>query len=155
MADSDFANATTLTELKAAELGAQIGTTSLTTIEDVIQPTAAAAGLQHTDDALEAMQNGQIDGVVVDLPTAGFITTVQVEDEQDRRPDRRGAGAEAEHFSLVLEQGQRADRPASNQAIPALDDDGTLDALDRRVAAVQAAPRSSSPSAGRAPTCMA
>ena len=79
MLDNEFAGAMTLTALKDAELGAQIGTTSLATIEDVIQPTAEAAVYNSTDDAIEDMQNGDIDGVVVDLPTAGFITTVRVE----------------------------------------------------------------------------
>ena len=72
--DNEFADATTLSELKDATLGAQVGTTSLATIENVIQTTADAAVYNTTDDAIEDMVNGQIDGVVVDLPTAAFIT---------------------------------------------------------------------------------
>jgi polar amino acid transport system substrate-binding protein len=128
MADNKFADATTITELKAAELGAQVGTTSLATIEDVIDTTAEAAVYNNTDDALEAMQNGQIDGVVVDLPTAGFITTIQVEGSKIVGQIGLEAGAQPEHFSLVLEQ----DNPLTacvNQAITALSDDGTLDVL--------------------------
>jgi polar amino acid transport system substrate-binding protein len=128
MADNKFAAATTITELTAAELGAQVGTTSLATIEDVIDTTAEAAVYNNTDDALEAMQNGQIDGVVVDLPTAGFITTIQVEGSKIVGQIGLEAGAQPEHFSLVLEQ----DNPLTacvNQAITALSDDGTLDVL--------------------------
>ncbi len=128
MADSEFANATTITELKAAELGAQVGTTSFATIEDVIDTTAEAAVYNSTDDALEAMQNGQIDGVVVDLPTAGFITTVQVEGSKIVGQIGLEAGAQPEHFSLVLEQ-DSALTACVNQAITALSDDGTLDVL--------------------------
>lgn len=126
--DNKFANATTITELKAAKLGAQIGTTSLATIEDVIGTTADAAVVNTTDDALEKMANGQIDGVVVDLPTAGFITTVQVEDSKIVGQIGIDAGAEPEHFSVVLEQGS-ALTACVNQAITALSDDGTLDVL--------------------------
>jgi polar amino acid transport system substrate-binding protein len=128
MADNAFANATTIGELEGAELGAQIGTTSLATIEDVIQTTAEAAVYNTTDDAIEDMQNGDIDGVVVDLPTAGFITTVQVEGAKIVGQIGLAAGAQPEHFSLVLE----LDSPITgcvNQAITALTDDGTLDVL--------------------------
>jgi polar amino acid transport system substrate-binding protein len=128
MADNEFANVTTITELKGAELGAQVGTTSLATIEEVIDTTAEAGVYNTTDDAIEAMQNGQIDGVVVDLPTAGFITTVQVEGSKIVGQIGLEAGAQPEHFSLVLEQGSPL-TACVNQAITALKDDGTLDVL--------------------------
>ena len=128
MADSAFAGATTLAALKGAKLGAQVGTTSLATIEEVIKTTAEAAVYNTTDDALEAMQNGQIDGVVVDLPTAGFITTVQVEGSKIVGQIGEAAGAKPEHFSLVLEQGS-ALTACVNKAIAALTADGTLAAL--------------------------
>jgi polar amino acid transport system substrate-binding protein len=128
LADNEFANATTITELKGAQLGAQVGTTSLTTIEDVIQTTADAKVYNSTDDAIEAMTNGQIDGVVVDLPTAGFITTVQIENGKIVGQIGLDAGAEPEHFSLVLEQGSPL-TACVNSAITALSDDGTLDVL--------------------------
>ena len=126
--DNEFANATTLTALKAAVLGAQVGTTSLATIEDVIDTTAEAKVYNTTDDALEALSNGQLDGVVVDLPTAGFITSVQVENSKIVGQIGIDAGATPEHFSLVLEQGS-ALTACVNQAITALSDDGTLDVL--------------------------
>ena len=128
MANNKFASATTLTELKAAKLGAQVGTTSLATIEDVIQTTADAKVYNSTDDAIEAMQNRQIDGIVVDLPTAGFITTVQVDGAKIVGQIGTDAGAEPEHFSVVLEKGS-ALTACVNQAIGALSDDGTLDVL--------------------------
>ncbi len=128
MTDGDFANASTLSALKGAELGAQIGTTSLATIEEVIETTAAAAVYNSTDDALEAMQNGQIDGVVVDLPTADFITNVQVDGSKIVGQIGEAAGATPEHFSVVLEQGN-ALTACVDQAITALQVDGTLDVL--------------------------
>jgi polar amino acid transport system substrate-binding protein len=128
MEGSEFADATTITELQAAELGAQVGTTSLAAIEDVIQTTAEAAVYDSTDDAIEAMKNGQIDGIVVDLPTADFITNVQVGKSMIVGQIGEAAGAQPEHFSLVLE----LDSPLTacvNAAIAALDADGTLDTL--------------------------
>jgi polar amino acid transport system substrate-binding protein len=128
MEDSEFADATTITELQAAELGAQVGTTSFATIEDVIQTTQPAAVYNSTSDAITAMKNEQIDGIVVDLPTADFITNVQVPRSVIVGQIGEAAGAQPEHFSLVLE----LDSPLTgcvNAAIAALDADGTLDAL--------------------------
>ena len=139
MKDSEFAGATTLTALQGAELGAQVGTTSLATIEEVIQPTAEAGVYNSTDDAIEAMKNGQIDGVVVDLPTAGFITTVQAPRSMILGQIGEAAGAQPEHFSLVLE----LDSPLTacvNTAIAALDADGTLDALSNEWLPFNSAP---------------
>jgi polar amino acid transport system substrate-binding protein len=139
MADGKFANATTISALKGAELGAQVGTTSLATIENVIKTTADAAVYNTTDDALEAMQNKQIDGVVVDLPTAGFITTVQVEGSKIVGQIGEAAGAQPEHFSLVLELDSSL-TPCVNAAIAALDADGTLDTLSNEWLPFNSAP---------------
>ncbi len=139
MKTSEFANATTITELKAAKLGAQVGTTSLATIEEVIQPTADAEVYNTTDDALEDMRNGDIDGVVVDLPTAGFITTVQVGGSKIVGQIGAATGAEAEHFSLVLEQ-DAALTACVNGAIQAIAVAGTLDAMSNEWLPFNSAP---------------
>ncbi len=126
--DNEFANATTISGLKEATLGAQIGTTSLATIEDVIQTTADAAVFNSTSDAVTAMNNGQIHGIVVDLPTASFLVNVELEGGKMVGQIGEAAGAQPEHFSLVLEK----DSPLTdcvNQAIAALTEDGTLDEL--------------------------
>ena len=139
MQNSKFAGATTITELKEAELGAQIGTTSLATIEDVIQTTPEAHVFNTTDDAIESMKNGQIDGVVVDLPTAGFITTVQAPRSMILGQIGAAAGGKPEHFSLVLE----LDSPLTacvNEAIAAVDASGTLDALSNEWLPFNSAP---------------
>jgi polar amino acid transport system substrate-binding protein len=128
MEEGDFADAATISDLKEAKLGAQVGTTSLTTIEEVIQPTQEAGVYNTTDDAIEAMTIGQIDGIVVDLPTAFFITNVQIEGGKIVGKLGEAAGAQPEHFSLVLE----LDGPLTdcvNGAIAALTADGTIDGL--------------------------
>ena len=78
LADSPIANATTLAELKDAKLGAQVGTTSLMYIQDFIQPSSDPYVYNDTNDAKSALKNGQIDGIVVDLPTAYYITAVEI-----------------------------------------------------------------------------
>ncbi len=78
--DSAIAGATTLAELQAAKLGAQVGTTSLDFITDVVQPADKPFVYNDTNDAKSALNNGQIDGIVVDLPTAYYITAVEIDD---------------------------------------------------------------------------
>jgi polar amino acid transport system substrate-binding protein len=77
--DSPFANAQSLADLADAKLGAQIGTTSLDFIEEVIQPNQEAAVYDTNVDAKSAMDAGQLDGIVVDLPTGFYITAVEIE----------------------------------------------------------------------------
>ena len=77
--DSPIANATSLAQLKDAKLGAQVGTTSLTYITEFIQPAQEPYVYNDTNDAKSAMRNGQIDGIVVDLPTAYYITAVEIQ----------------------------------------------------------------------------
>ena len=76
--DSPIADATAVSDLKGANLGAQVGTTSLDFIQTVVQPDNKAQVFNDTNDAKSAMNNGQIDGLVVDLPTAYYITAVEI-----------------------------------------------------------------------------
>src|SRR5215212_6524479 len=126
MEDSEFATATTLTELKSATLGAQVGTTSLSAIEDVIGATSAV--YDDTIGAISDMKAGDIDGIVVDLPTAGFITTVQAPKSVIVGQMGEAAGAEPERFSVVLEKDSSL-TSCVNQAIAALKTDGSIDAM--------------------------
>ena len=78
LADSPVIGATSFADLADAKLGAQIGTTSLDYIEDVIQPNSQPAVYDTNSDAKSALEAQQLDGIVVDLPTAYFITAVEI-----------------------------------------------------------------------------
>ena len=77
--DSPYAGATSTDDLKDAILGAAIGTTSLDFVENVIEPDTQPNVYDENVDLEAAMNAGQIDGLVVDLPAAYYITAVQVE----------------------------------------------------------------------------
>jgi polar amino acid transport system substrate-binding protein len=122
-----IASATSLEALKEYRFGAQVGTTSLAYIQEQIQPTQDPLVYDTNDAAIEALGNGQIDGLVVDLPTAFFVTAVQLENGVivGQFPPAEG---EQEHFSVVLEK----DSPLTdcvNQAIAALDESGELESI--------------------------
>ena len=63
LADNAFAGATTITELKDAQLGAQVGTTSYDVIIDVIGPNKEPLVFDDNDKALNALKVGTIDGL--------------------------------------------------------------------------------------------
>jgi polar amino acid transport system substrate-binding protein len=121
--DSDISKVTTISGLKDFQFGAQVGTTSLTTINDVIAPTKEAKVYDTNDLAVEALKNGQIDGLVVDLPTAFYVTAAQFDGGVivGQFPAKEGG----EHFSVVLDK----DSPLTacvNTAIGQLRDSGEL-----------------------------
>jgi len=101
--NSPIAKATSLAELKGATLGAQVGTTSLDFITSVVQPSNDPQVFNDTNDAKNAMQNGQIDGIVVDLPTALYITAVEIPEGSiiGQFPAQDGG----EQFGMLFEKG--------------------------------------------------
>jgi polar amino acid transport system substrate-binding protein len=124
-----IADVTTLAELQPFELGAPIGTTSFEVIETVVQPEPDPAVFDTLNDAVTALENGQVDGVVADLPTAFFIAAVQVDDGVviGQFPTTEVQ----EYFGMVFEEGNPL-RECVNEAIAELEADGTLAAIQER-----------------------
>jgi len=75
---SEAAAAKSLADLKEAQLGVQIATTSLEAAEERIEPSSKPQVFNTSNDVVTALKNGQIDAVVVDLPTALYLTAAQV-----------------------------------------------------------------------------
>jgi polar amino acid transport system substrate-binding protein len=76
--DSKAASATSLADLKTAKLGVQLGTTSLDAISQKIQPSTQPQVFNDSNDTVRALKIGRVDAIVVDLPTAFYITAAQV-----------------------------------------------------------------------------
>jgi len=97
---SPAAQVKTLDGLKGIKLGAQVGTTSYTAAK-ALNP--AVAVFNNNDDAKAALTNGQIDALVLDLPTA---FEVQSELTDGVIVGQLPAGTEkAEQFGIVLDRG--------------------------------------------------
>src|SRR4051812_15878143 len=75
---SSAASATSLADLKDASIGVQIGTTSLDAVNSEIQPSSQPKVFNDSNDVVTALKEGQVDAVVVDLPTALYLTAAQV-----------------------------------------------------------------------------
>ena len=121
------AEAKTIADLKGLLIGAQTGTTSLKAIETIIKPTAGAQVFNTNDDAKLALETGAVDAIVVDLPTAFYLTGVELTDGIiiGQLPDGEGAGDE---FGLVLPKDSKLTESVT-AAVDALRDNGTLDAI--------------------------
>jgi polar amino acid transport system substrate-binding protein len=128
VAGSAAEGVTDLADLKDLLIGAQTGTTSLKAIEEIIQPNGGAQVFNSNDDAKAALANGQVDAIVVDLPTAFYLTAVELDGgiilgQLD--------GAEAgDSFGLVLDK----DSPlteAVTAAVDALRESGKLAEIEQ------------------------
>ncbi|WP_369270320.1 ABC transporter substrate-binding protein [Streptomyces sp. R11] len=124
------AEAKSVADLKGLKLGAQVGTTSLGYIDDVVKPTRQAAAYAKNDQAKSALKNGQVDAVVVDLPTAFYITAAEVTDATVVGQFENQGGT-PEQFGLVLDKGSALTACVS-AAVDALREDGTLGKLEQQ-----------------------
>jgi len=74
------ASATSLAELKDAKIGVQIGTTSLTDVTKVIQPSQQPQVFNDSNDTVRALKNKSVDAIVVDAPTAIYLRDFEIKD---------------------------------------------------------------------------
>jgi polar amino acid transport system substrate-binding protein len=128
--DSDYADATSLDEFADARLGAQVATTSLEAIESEIQPSQQAQIFDSTSDAKQALLNEQVDGIVADLPTALYITAVEIPQGTVVGQFEVTSG-ETEEFGLLMEKGSDLE-PCVNLAVTTLKENGTLAQIEQR-----------------------
>jgi len=127
----------TVAGLRPYKLGAQVGTTSYAYIESIIRPSQSAAVYDSNNDAISALDAGQIDGIVVDLPTAFFVVAVQLDDgEIVGKLPQRGA---REQFGMVFQKGNALVR-CVNRALNRLWANGTIKGLQRKYLAQAGAP---------------
>ena len=127
--DSPAAKATSVADLKGLKLGAQVGTTSLDYIENVVKPTREPAVYSKNDQAKSALKNGQVDAVVVDLPTAFYITAAEVTDARIVGQFENQGGT-PEQFGLVLDKGS-ALTSCVTDAVDTLRENGTLAKIEQ------------------------
>lgn len=115
---------TTLADLKSAKLGAAVGTTSLDAIENQIGSKPQV----FNDNAagVSALKNKQIDGLVVDLPTAFYLSGVEV--PNGLIVGQLPSTGEGDQFGLLLSKGSKLTSCVS-AAVDAITADGTLAAI--------------------------
>jgi len=130
---SKAAGATSIAELKGLLIGAQTGTTSFDAIEAQIAPTSGAQVYNTNEDAILALTNGQVDAIVVDLPTALYVANAPKEEGGiegglivGQLPPADGKTGDELGFVLPKDSPLTDDVSA---AVDALREDGTFDEL--------------------------
>lgn len=124
---SPAASATSLADLKGLRIGAMVGTTSATVATDSIAPTTDVQLFNDNDQVKQALTSGLVDAIVVDLPTALYITAAELEDGV--LVGQLPAGENPDQFGLVLDKGSPLTQ-AVTDAVDALREDGTLADLE-------------------------
>jgi polar amino acid transport system substrate-binding protein len=123
---------TTIAGLKGLKLGAQVGTTSYDAITSQIQPSQSPGVYNSNSDVVQALKNGQVDAIVVDLPTAFYMTSVQLSKVGGtivgQLPPSGGA---PEQFGALLNKNSPLTSCVS-KAVVALKNDGTLAHIQKR-----------------------
>jgi polar amino acid transport system substrate-binding protein len=133
---SPIEKAASLAALKDAKLGAAVGTTSLDAINASIQPTTAAKVYNNNDDAVAALKAKQIDGLVVDLPTAFYIAFGEL-DNGVLIGQLPNSADEKEQLGFLLAKGSPLTECVT-QAVDGLRADGTLAQLQEQWLAASA-----------------
>ena len=129
MKDSEYADATSLDDLKSAKVGAQVGTTSLEAI-DQIGPEQQEAIYDNTNQATKALEAGQIDALIADLPS-GYYITAAILDGSKLVGQFQPETGDTEEFGLLFEKGNPL-VSCVDAAIEDLKSDGTLDSIEKK-----------------------
>ena len=127
--DNKYAHATSIADLHGAKLAAQQGTTSFDAINDVIKPGTTPLEYPTNILAVQSLKNGTIDGLVVDFPTALYVSAVQV--DNSTIVGQLPVSGQPEQFGMVLDKGSSLTTCVS-QAVDALRAKGTLDQLQTK-----------------------
>jgi polar amino acid transport system substrate-binding protein len=125
---TEAAKAKSLADLKDTKIGVQINTTSLSTVNEEIEPSSKPEVFNSSGDVVTALKNGQVEAVVVDLPTALYLTAAQVE---NATIVGQFGKAEGEEWGAVLSKGSSLTGCVSG-AIEALEGSGELEKITQR-----------------------
>ena len=118
--------ATSIADLAGLDIGAQSGTTSFTAAEQAIDPDGGVQAYNSNDDAKAALEAGQVDAIVLDVPTATYFVEGGV--VLGQLPAEDGASDE---LSIVLPFGSALTEDVAD-AVTTLQTDGTLDELKQQ-----------------------
>jgi len=126
---SAAAGATSISDLQGYLIGAATGTTSFDAIGSVIAPTQDALAFNSNDDAKAALTNGQVDAIVLDLPTALYASCCEL--DGGKIIGQLPTAAKGDQFGLVLDKGSKL-TAAVTKAVDDLRADGTLAKLEEK-----------------------
>lgn len=125
---SPAAGATSLADLRDLLIGAQSGTTSFLAAERAIDPTRPVAAFNNNDDVKVALETGQVDAVVFDLPTAFYVSSAELTGGIIVGQLPEADGEQGDELGFVLPKDSPL-TPEVTAAVDTLRENGTLDQL--------------------------
>ncbi|MEY3033991.1 MAG: hypothetical protein RLZ86_613 [Actinomycetota bacterium] len=128
---SPAVGASTTADLVDVKFGAQAGTTSLSFITDVIAPSSEPFVYDDNAGAKAALEAGQIDAIVVDLPTAFYIAAVEIDGASVVGQFPADAGGTTDEFGFVFEK-DNALVGCVNAALASLKNSGELASIEQQ-----------------------
>jgi polar amino acid transport system substrate-binding protein len=117
-----------LSDLKDATIGVQIGTTSLDAVKNLIMPSKDPKVFNDSNDVVTALKQNQVDAVVTDLPTAFYITAAQVEGSKIAGQFDTGEG---DNWGVLLHKDSKI-TPCVDKVIGDLTESGELKKITQR-----------------------
>jgi polar amino acid transport system substrate-binding protein len=133
---SAAAGATNLAALAKTKIGVQVGTTSLDAVNAVIKPSSQPQVFNDSNDTVRALKTKRVDAIVVDLPTAFYLTAAEVPGSKIVGQFQAPGG---DQWGLLLQKGSKL-TACVNQAMAKLQSAGTLKDLQDQWMGGQAAP---------------
>lgn len=122
---SDLDGITSLDQLKDATIGVQIGTTSYDAVEEQIQPSSDPKTFDNSNDVVTAFKQGQVDAIVVDLPTAIYLRDAELSDTVVAGQFEQEGG---DQWGALMAKDSDL-QGCIDKAITSLKDDGTLEEI--------------------------
>ena len=134
---SELTGVSSLADLADATIGVQIGTTSLDAVEEVIKPSSDPKVFNDSNDVVTALKQNQVDAVVLDLPTAFYLTAAQVPGSKIVGQFNAPGG---DSFGLLAQKDSEL-TPCLDQALKKLESSGELKRItDKWMGAAAGAP---------------
>lgn len=120
------ADAKSLADLKDVTIGAAVGTTTLTAVEDAVAPDKEVQPFNSNEDAVQALRTDSIDVLAVDLPTALYLANAEL--KKGVVVGQLDSDKGGDEFGLLLEKGSPLTKPVT-EAVDSLREEGVLDKL--------------------------
>jgi polar amino acid transport system substrate-binding protein len=133
---SPAASATSLADLAKAKLGVQVGTTSLDAVSASIKPSSQPQVFNDSNDTVRALKIKRVDAIVVDLPTAFYLTAAEIPKSKIVGQFQAPGG---DRWGLLLQKGSKL-TTCVNQALDKLSSAGELERLQKQWMGGDAAP---------------
>jgi polar amino acid transport system substrate-binding protein len=125
---SKYVHAKSLAAFKNANIGVQIGTTSLSAVQQLIDPSSQVQVFNTSNDVIAAFKIHRVDAIVVDYATALYLSSSEIKGSTIAGQFTAPGG---DNWGLLMGKGSTL-TPCVNQALAKLKASGALKRITKR-----------------------